>query len=567
MTVVGLLLLLILLSSLDKATNTPYTKTYKIFVEILFVSLRLSSLIISYILFSLSWYLDSILQYSYSLLYIIHSMDITYTHKILNRVCALIQDYFDTTGTGKRKVVNFKQPDELQQVFDFSLTSNSISSDPIALIHDILDLSVNTQHGRFWNQLYAGPSIRNIIGEWLTSILNTSMATYEIAPLFTLMEKELFSLIAGLLQRNRHQWFMVPWGSIANLYGMHFARHQYDTSHKTHGLQWQKYVIFTSDQWHYSLEKNAALIGIGTKNIIKICSDQYGHMDVINLEYQIQKSKKQWHIPLMINATFGTTIYGALDPINSIADIAEKYNIWLHVDGALGWSLLMSHTSHHSQSGLHRMDSLTRNPHKMLGSSQQASIFITRHQDIARTCNSIYAGYLFGQETWYDRSLDTGDTYLQCGRKPDILKLRLQRKIEWLDTIAQYVDNALNRAQLLSELICMSDHLLLVTKPETTNVCFRFLPPDMDPKTTSRQDVIDRGEEINWLTTHIKKRMLQDGFMMCSCMTNQGLPNFWRMITHNIHSTDDDMRSAVAYIQRIGIWVYNDYQYDHTQHS
>jgi hypothetical protein len=116
-----------------------------------------------------------------------------------------MQEYLDTTYTNQRKVINFKQPDELQQIFDFSLTSDSLKSDPLDLIHDILDLSVNTQHGRFWNQLYAGPNIRNIIGEWLTSILNTSMATYEIAPLFTLMEKELFSLIAGWLQRNRHQ--------------------------------------------------------------------------------------------------------------------------------------------------------------------------------------------------------------------------------------------------------------------------------------------------------------------------------------------------------------------------
>jgi hypothetical protein len=114
------------------------------------------------------------------------------------------------------------------------------------------------------------------------------------------------------------------------------------------------------------------------------------------------------------------------------------------------------------------------------------------------------------------------------------------------------VDDALGRAQLLADLVRSSDHLFLVIEPETTNVCFWFLPLDMDPKTTSKQDVIDRGEEINELTTHIKEHMLQDGLMMCSYMTNKGLPHFWRIVTHNIHSTDDDMRFAVEYIQKVG---------------
>ena len=40
----------------------------------------------------------------------------------------------------------------------------------------------------------------------------------------------------------------------------------------------------------------------------------------------------QGYIPMFVNATAGTTVYGAFDPINEMADICEKYNMWLHVD-------------------------------------------------------------------------------------------------------------------------------------------------------------------------------------------------------------------------------------------
>ena len=40
----------------------------------------------------------------------------------------------------------------------------------------------------------------------------------------------------------------------------------------------------------------------------------------------------QGYVPMFVNATGGSTVYGAFDPINEIADICEKYNMWLHVD-------------------------------------------------------------------------------------------------------------------------------------------------------------------------------------------------------------------------------------------
>lgn len=50
----------------------------------------------------------------------------------------------------------------------------------------------------------------------------------------------------------------------------------------------------------------------------------------------------QSKVPYFVNATAGTTVYGAYDPLDKIADICQKYGLWMHVDGAWGGSALLS---------------------------------------------------------------------------------------------------------------------------------------------------------------------------------------------------------------------------------
>lgn len=97
---------------------------------------------------------------------------------------------------------------------------------------------------------------------------------------------------------------------------------------------------------------------------------------------------------------------------------------------------------------------------------------------------------------------------------------------------------------------------MLVTEPTLTNVCFWLLPPDMDPHTTTKESILHRFDDIQHLAIRTKEAMLSEGKMMCSYMTNKNLPNFWRMITHNIHSTDDDMRFAIEHIQALGMRLF-----------
>ncbi|PSN41074.1 hypothetical protein C0J52_10612 [Blattella germanica] len=99
-----------------------------------------------------------------------------------------------------------------------------------------------------------------------------------------------------------------------------------------------------------------------------------GRMIPSELERLILERKAKGHIPFFVNATAGTTVLGAFDPIEPIADICQKYKLWLHIDAAWGGGLLLSRKYRHPKlSGIERSDSVTWNPHKLMGALLQCS--------------------------------------------------------------------------------------------------------------------------------------------------------------------------------------------------
>lgn len=128
-------------------------------------------------------------------------MDISHTHTLLDATNTLIKTYLAQVHTQQRDVVDFHPPEELRSLFT-GLHIDGQAHDIDALfteIENVLTYSVATQHTRFFNQLYAAADIWSIVAEWLTAILNTSMYTYEVGPVFTLMEEEVFARIADLV--------------------------------------------------------------------------------------------------------------------------------------------------------------------------------------------------------------------------------------------------------------------------------------------------------------------------------------------------------------------------------
>lgn len=112
--------------------------------------------------------------------------------------------------------------------------------------------------------------------------------------------------------------------------------------------------MFTSKDAHYSSEKLASFMGLGSDNVYTIKTCERGRIIIEHLESEILRAQNEGAIPFMVVATAGTTVLGAFDPIDKIANLCGKYNMWLHVDAAWGGGALMSQKYRHLLIGIER---------------------------------------------------------------------------------------------------------------------------------------------------------------------------------------------------------------------
>ena len=70
----------------------------------------------------------------------------------------------------------------------------------------------------------------------------------------------------------------------------------------------------------------------GTDQVFSVQSDVNGGMIADALRSAIQEVRDAGREPLFVNATFGTTVFGAIDPLEEIAQICEKEGLWMHAD-------------------------------------------------------------------------------------------------------------------------------------------------------------------------------------------------------------------------------------------
>ena len=97
-----------------------------------------------------------------------------------------------------------------------------------------------------------------------------------------------------------------------------------------------KLTVYLSEQSHYCFEQACSLVGIPIKNLRYIKSNDDCTMKYDLIESMIEKDIKNNKIPMMICAMAGTTNSGSIDNLNQISKISKKYNLWLHIDAAIG---------------------------------------------------------------------------------------------------------------------------------------------------------------------------------------------------------------------------------------
>ena len=398
----------------------------------------------------------------------------------LSETFKLIDQHLETLKDPNLKVNEFMLPEALKSRFDFELRDQGTDYEAlISYLRQYLHYSVKTGSKQYLNQLFGGTNLPALLGEFITSLSNTSMYTYEVSPVATLMESEVIRKMNSFTGFSNGDGIFLTGGSNTNLVAMISARNRKFPETKRKGINHlSPLTAFVSERSHFSFTKGANAIGIGSDNIIKVKTDALGKMDPVALETAIEASIAAGNLPFFIGATCGTTETGAFDPLDKLVPIAKKYNLWLHADGSWGGSAIMSPKQRHLFEGLEQCDSFSWNPHKLMNIPLICSVLLVREKGwLYDYFNTFDTSYIYHEDETSE--YDLGPKSLQCGRRVDALKLWLAWKYYGDEGYVNRIDHLFDLAAYATEWVDRRPQLQLMFPTQSLNVNFRFSDPEI----------------------------------------------------------------------------------------
>ena len=430
------------------------------------------------------------------------------TETFLDEVLSRVKIFLDSSQSDVR-IRSEQTHDSLLRTSDLKLPMEGRGLESaLDDIESVLSHSVRTTAPGFMNPLWGGLSITSLAGELVTAATNTAMYTYEIAPIATLIESSILKRMAELADFGTSQGTLTTGGSNGNMLGLLCARQSKVPLSSQSGFDGTKMVAFVSEESHYSFNIASNVVGIGQSNLIKIRCNEQGQMRADSLEDEIERALENGQIPFAVLATSGTTVRGSFDPLREVAEIAHRYDLWMHVDAAWGGSCLFSTQYRSLMDGIELADSFCWDAHKMMGIPLICSAFIVKDAEILRAVcsNGNTAHYLY-LETGED--VDLGLYSLQCGRRNDALKLWLAWREIGDAGWATMLDGFMKLADYLERRVNQIESLEMMSDRMWTNVCFRYVGSSPE-------------ENLNQINTELRKRLINDGRFMVSRSTIDG---------------------------------------------
>jgi len=389
-----------------------------------------------------------------------------------------VASYLETVGD--RPVLARVTPGEIAASLPQSAPLKGESLETI--LHDvdrlILPGITHWNHPSFFAYFGISGSGPGIVGELLSAALNVNAMLWRTSPAATELEQRTLAWVVEMLGLPKG-WFgeITDTASASTLYALAAAREAAGMDIREQGMAGRTdlspLAIYTSTQAHSSIDKAAIALGIGRRWTRHIDTDAEFRMRPDLLERAITDDLTAGVKPIAVIATVGTTSSTSIDPVDAIADICERYSLWLHVDAAYGGAAAVVPSHRHVLAGCDRADSFVTNPHKWLLTPIDCSLLYTRRPDDLKRAFSLVAEYLHTNESDVINLMDYG---LSLGRRFRALKLWMVIRAYGREGLARLIEGHIKEAQwLASQIDAEPDWERLAPVPFST-ACFRHVP-------------------------------------------------------------------------------------------
>jgi glutamate/tyrosine decarboxylase-like PLP-dependent enzyme len=467
---------------------------------------------------------------------------------------ALVMDYFERIS--HLPVFPETTASQIGEQLPTTLTSEG---EPLErLIEDcraVISASRHNGHPRFFGYVASPATPVGAFADLIASALNQNVTSWRSAPAATQIEQTVVRWLGQLIGYSEDaRGLLMSGGSLANLNALLIAhRVKAGVEASRQGL-WNTgapMTVYASDQVHFSIVKAADVLGLGREQVRLVKSTERFKLDVKSLRERLASDIKAGFRPFCVVGNAGTVNTGAVDQLEEIAELAEEYGLWLHVDGAYGALAAMDEEKRALFAGIERADSVSLDPHKWLYAPVDTGCLLFRDEARVRDAFSANeADYIKVHERESEEAFAFWDYGIELSRRFRALKIWLMLRYYGTRRVAAAIkaDNAL--ALEMAECIRASDDLELLASPELSICCFRYVSPALRERINS-EDERERArvnDELDELNARIMLRVQRGGRAYLSNATIRGSYALRACIT-NFRTTSEDVLKTLDIVR------------------
>lgn len=344
------------------------------------------------------------------------------------------------------------------------------------ILSTIVPNSTAISHPRFLAYVQGPPNGFGAFAEAIAATLNQNCNFWQLSPAASVVERKVVAWLAHVIGLPESAGGLVTsGGSMATCMAIAAALHDKSgDDFRTLGLQGRTspLVVYTSIEAHHCVEKSAAMLGVGLRNVRRIPVDASLQMQVDALEAAVRADFSTGKRPACVVATAGTVKSGAIDPIARLATFCRAHDLWLHVDGAYGGLFSLASRVKDRLRACGEADSIALDPHKLLFAPLEAGCLVARDPTKLQRAFAFPSSYLPAQsETLFTDFMDYG---IQLSRGFKALKIWCALQAFGVDAFVGAADRMLDLAQYMAERIEANPAFELLAPVTLSAICFRF---------------------------------------------------------------------------------------------
>lgn len=399
----------------------------------------------------------------------------------------MLDDMVDYLKTVRERPVWQNIPEQVKAQFTASVPVNPERPEEVykEFTEKVLPYPMGNIHPRFWGWILGTGTIMGAYSELLAASMNTNNGGGDHIAVH--VEKQVLDWIKEMLQFPASASGVLTSGcSASNLIGLTVARNTkagFDLRRKGLQMAPKNMVLYASEEAHSSIQKAVELLGLGSEALRFLPVNNQFQIDIAKLEAAIISDRESGFSPFCVVGAAGTTNTGSVDDLKALAIICRRENLWFHVDGAFGAWARLSPKAEKTVAGMELADSLALDLHKWMYMPYEIGCILVREEKQHRKAFCLTPKYLAhgkeehgvagGDLPWFS------DYSYELSRGFRALKAWISIKEHGSKKYARIVQQNIDQAFYLGELIKASPQLELSAPISLNVVCFRFVSSDL----------------------------------------------------------------------------------------